>query len=49
MMGAGNRILDNLRLNDKQAVVILLLIAIGIAIPPIYIGDYFALSIAIQR
>ena len=45
MMGAGNRILDNLRLNDKQAVVILLLIAIGIAIPPIYIGEYFALSI----
>ena len=45
MMGAGNRILDNLRLNDKQAVVILLLIAIGIAIPPIYIGEYFAVSI----
>lgn len=45
MFGAGQRILDNLRLNDKQAIIVLILIAIGIAIPPIYIGDYFAFSI----
>ena len=45
MFGAGQRILDNLRLNDKQAIIVLMLIAIGIAIPPIYIGDYFAFSI----
>ena len=45
MFGAGQKILDNLRLNDKQAIIILIAIAIGIAIPPIYIGDYFAVSI----
>lgn len=45
MFGAGQKILDNLRLNDKQAIIVLILIAIGIAIPPIYIGDYFAFSI----
>lgn len=45
MFGAGQRILDGMRLNDKQAIVLLILIAIGIAIPPIYIGDYFAVSI----
>ncbi|MBQ8468893.1 MAG: stage II sporulation protein P [Clostridia bacterium] len=45
MLGAGQRILDGLRLNDKQAIIILLLIAIGIAIPPIHIGEYFAVSI----
>ena len=45
MFGAGQRILDSLRLNDKQAIIVLIAIAIGIAIPPIYIGDYFAFSI----
>lgn len=45
MFGAGQKILDNLRLNDKQAIIVLILIAIGIAIPPIYIGEYFAFSI----
>ena len=45
MLGAGERILDMLRLNDKQAIFILLAIAVGIAIPPIYIGEYFAFSI----
>lgn len=45
MFGAGQKLLDNLRLNDKQAIIVLILIAIGIAIPPIYIGDYFAFSI----
>lgn len=45
MFGAGQRILDSLRLNDKQAIIVLIAIAIGIAIPPIYIGEYFAFSI----
>ena len=45
MFGAGQRILDSLRLNDKQAIIVLIAIAIGIAVPPIYIGDYFAFSI----
>ena len=45
MFGAGQKILDNLRLNDKQAIIILIAIAIGIAVPPIYVGEYFAVSI----
>jgi len=38
MLGLGQRILDQLRLNDKQAIILLLAIAIGIIIPPIEIG-----------
>lgn len=45
MFGAGQKILDNLRLNDKQALIILVLICIGLAIPPIWIGKYFCFSI----
>lgn len=45
MMGAGQRILDQLRLNDKQAIVILLLIALGIIIPPINFGGVVLISI----
>lgn len=45
MFGVGQRILDSLRLNDKQALVILVLICIGIVIPPIWIGKYFCFSI----
>lgn len=45
MFGAGQRILDSLRLSDKEALVILVLICIGIAIPPIWIGKYFCFSI----
>lgn len=45
MFGAGQRILDQMRLNDKQALMILLAIVIGIIIPPIYIGKYFCFSI----
>lgn len=45
MFGAGQRILDSLRLNDKQALIILILICIGIIIPPIWIGEYFCFSI----
>jgi len=45
MFGAGQRILDSLRLNDKQALIILILICIGIVIPPIWIGPYFCFSI----
>lgn len=45
MFGAGQRILDQMRLNDKQAILVLLSILIGIIIPPIYIGKYFCFSI----
>ena len=45
MFGAGQRILDNLRLSDKEALVILVLICIGLMIPPIWIGQYFCFSI----
>ena len=45
MFGAGQRILDSMRLNDKEALLILILICIGIIIPPIWIGDYFCFSI----
>lgn len=45
MFGAGQRILDSLRLNDKEALIILILICIGIIIPPIWIGKYFCFSI----
>lgn len=45
MFGVGQRILDSLRLNDKEALVILILICIGLVIPPIWIGQYFCFSI----
>lgn len=45
MFGAGQRILDSLRLNDKEALLILILICIGLVIPPIWIGQYFCFSI----
>lgn len=45
MFGAGQKILDSLRLNDKTALLILILICIGLIIPPIWIGPYFCFSI----
>ena len=45
MFGAGQRILDSLRLNDKTALLILIMICIGLIIPPIWIGKYFCFSI----
>lgn len=45
MFGVGQRILDSLRLTDKMALLILILICIGIIIPPIWIGPYFCFSI----
>ena len=45
MFGVGQRILDSLRLNDKEALIILILICIGLIIPPIWIGEYFCFSI----
>ena len=45
MFGAGQRILDGLRLSDKEALVILILICVGLVIPPIWIGEYFCFSI----
>ena len=45
MLGFGQRILDQLRMNDKQAILVLLLIAIGLIIPPIHIGELITISI----
>ena len=45
MFGAGQRILDGLRLSDKEALIILILICIGLIVPPIWIGEYFCFSI----
>lgn len=45
MFGVGQRILDDLRLSDKAALLILVAICIGILIPPIWIGKYFCFSI----
>lgn len=45
MFGAGQKILDNMRLNDKEALIILIAICVGFLIPPIWIGEYFCFSI----
>lgn len=45
MFGVGQRILDDLRLSDKAALIILVAICIGIIIPPIWLGEYFCFSI----
>ena len=45
MFGAGQRILDKLRLSDRSAILILLAIGIGIVLPPIKIGSMFSFSI----
>lgn len=45
MLGLGQRILDQLRLNDKQAIVLLLAIVIGIIIPPINFSGVVLISI----
>ena len=45
MFGAGQRILDQMRLNDKQAIIVLLAMVVGIIIPPIYVTKYFCFSI----
>ena len=39
MFGAGQKILDNMRLTDKTALIILVAICIGLVIPPIWIGE----------
>ena len=45
MFGVGQRILDDLRLSDKSALIILIAICIGLVSPPIWIGNYFCFSI----
>lgn len=45
MFGAGQRILDNMRLSDREALIVLISICIGLLIPPIWIGEYFCFSI----
>lgn len=45
MFGAGQRVLDRMRLNDTWALLIMIAIAIGVAIPTIRIGKHFEFSI----
>ena len=45
MFGVGQKILDNMRLSDKEALILLILICIGLCIPSIWIGEYFCFSI----
>ena len=45
MFGVGQRILDDLRLSDKAALIVLVSICIGLLSPPIWIGEYFCFSI----
>ncbi|MGN1259217.1 MAG: DUF1614 domain-containing protein [Christensenellales bacterium] len=45
LFGAGQRILDKMRMNDRWAIIILLAIMVGMVIPPIKIGPYFSFSI----
>ena len=45
MFGVGQRILDDLRLSDKSALIILVAICVGLVIPSIWIGEYFCFSI----
>ena len=45
MFGFGQRVLDDLRLSDKEALVVLVVICIGLIIPPVWIGQYFCFSI----
>ncbi len=43
--GAGQRVLDKMRMTDRWALIILVGTAVGIILPPITIGKYFAFSI----
>lgn len=45
MFGAGQRILDRMRLSDRWALIILSAIVIGIIIPPIKLSQHFSFSI----
>lgn len=45
MFGAGQRLLDKMRMTDRWALVVLAAIIIGIIIPPISIGSNFSFSI----
>lgn len=45
MLGFGDRFLDKLKLSDRVAMIVLLLIVIGVVIKPIQITQYFSFSI----
>lgn len=45
MFGAGQRVLDRMKLSDKWALIVMVAIVIGILIPPIAIGSHFTFSI----
>ena len=45
MFGAGQRVFDRMRMNDTWALVIMIAIAIGLAIPTIRIGKNFEFNI----
>ena len=44
MFGAGQRVLDKMRLSDTMAIILMVAIAIGLVIPPVTIG-WFSFSI----
>ena len=45
MFGAGQRILDRMRMNDIWALVVMIAVAIGLALPTIRIGAHFEFNI----
>lgn len=45
MFGAGQRVLDRMRMSDTWALVVMIAIAIGLAIPTIRIGNNFEFNI----
>lgn len=45
MFGGGQRVLDRMRMNDTWALIVMIAIAIGVAIPTIHIGKHFEFNI----
>ena len=45
LFGFLDRFLDKMRISDKTALLVLLLIVLGLVIPPIWIDKYFAVSL----
>ena len=45
MFGAGQRVLDRMRMNDTWALIVMIAIAVGLAIPTIRIGNNFEFNI----
>ena len=45
LFGAGQRVLDKMKMSDTWALIIMIALAVGLMIPPINIGAYFTFSI----